>query len=257
MNPYGKILISALLTLVSVFSWGQSSKIYTKKARMEDFPVRTTKVVLSGQSLLDITLKDEISARWSASPFEFCTIAQYENLKDDNSYYFLRLVREDGVAFLSLSKGGKENETDNLKKPFEVVRIAIAPDGSTAGREFAFMGAFVDIVQKFAEDAMRTDMIGLAGLAHYNKVSLNGREISFNENIGNKLMTEGDSDALVALVIAPLDISFTSRCYKMLISADTHELYYYRRNKYTGPKDKAFTEQEYKRFAKRNGKLAR
>lgn len=257
MKTLMKTCLAALMLCTSVLAWGQSSKIYTKKARMADFTARTTKVVVSGNSLLDLAFKDEVSSGWNVSPFEYCTVQQYLELQNDNSYYFLRLIRENGVAFLSLSKGGIQKDPDNRKRPFEVVRIAIAADGATSGREFAFLGAFIAIVQRFAEDAMRTDMIGYAGLNHYNKVSLEGRKVWFNETAGNEMITRGEADALVGLVIAPHDIGFSTKCYKMLISTDTHELFYYKENKFKGPSDKEFTRKEMDKFAKRNGKLAR
>ena len=253
-NQLRTYFAAALLVLVCAAASAQSSsKMYTRKVRLADFPSRTTKVVVDGQSLLALTLKDEISARWTVSPFEFCSLAEYETLRQDNGYYFLRLVSDEGVNYLSLSKGGKDGEQNNLTKPFEVVRIAIGREGDDSGREFAFLGAFTDIVQSFVQDAMQTDIAGYAGLKAYNKLNLEGRSIIFDEDEGDEAMVSQLGDVLVALVISPQNISFDTYCYKMLVSPDTHELFYYVRKRYTGPRDREFTERELKRFTKRNG----
>ena len=152
-----KAFFAAILLLALPLSSGAQGKFYTRKVRLADFTTVVTKVVLGGQSLLDITLKDEISGRWRISPYEYCSVQEYEKLKDNPSLYFLRLVRDEGVAFLCLEKGGREDDADVLKRGFEVVRIAISSESSPSGREFAFMGAFVDIMQTYVEDAMISD----------------------------------------------------------------------------------------------------
>ena len=56
-------------------------------------------------------------------------------------------------------KGGKPDETDQLKKPFEVLRMPIASVDDPTGRELVFMGAFLDIIQRFTEEAMTSDRV--------------------------------------------------------------------------------------------------
>ena len=88
-----------------------------------------------------------------------------------------------------------------------------------------YMGAFIDIIQAFAEEAMISDRTAYTGLKSYNQRTLSGR-------------------------------SFDSFCYKMLIAADTHELLYFRKSKYKGSKDAAFTKSEIRQFSQRNGIIA-
>lgn len=252
-----KAFFAAILLLALPLSSGAQGKFYTRKVRLADFTTVVTKVVLGGQSLLDITLKDEISGRWRISPYEYCSAREYEKLKDDPSFYFLRLVRDEGVAFLCLEKGGREDDADVLKRGFEVVRIAISSESSPSGREFAFMGAFVDIMQTYVEDAMVSDRKGYAGLKRYCRSNLEGKTIVLDPDNGDELFISGAKDTLVGIVIAPSDISFKTKCYKMLISADTHQLYHYAAARYAGPADKVFSSKEIKYFERRNGVIAK
>mgnify|MGYP004619940007 FL=1 len=230
---------------------GAQGKLYTRKAKLEDFPTRTVKVVIGGSSFLDLSFREEITTRWRISPYEFCSPAEYESLKSDNSLYFLRIVSDEGVAFLLLTKGGKEDEDDNLKKPFEVIRVPIASIDDPSGKELMFMGAFVDILQAFVEDAMVSDKAAYSGLKWYNSRKFSGRKIYLNDpDLVDEKYLSGEDGALVGICIAPTLVSFGSRCYKMVISADTHELYYFNASKYSGSRDREFTEREIK---KRNG----
>lgn len=252
-----KKLFIAITLLLAGFSAFAQGKMYTRKVRLEDFPVRTTKVVLGGNSILDMRFKDEISARWRISPFEFCTAADHEALKNDHTLYFLYLGVDEGVAFMTLSKGGNEDEEDNMKKPFEVIRVPIANMDDPSGKELIFMGAFIDVLQSFVEDAMSSDQIAYAGLKYYNSKKLTGKRVYLDEEKVDSLYLKEEPNALLGITIAPTNISFKSNCYRMLISADTHEIYYFRKNRYRGSKDEQFTESEIRLFDNRNGIIAR
>lgn len=252
MKPLmSKIFLGLALMFVCLSAAGQ--KLYTRKARLEDFPTRTLKVVAGGNSLLELSVRDEIASRWRISPFEFCTNEEYEELREDNSYYFMQLGTVEGIAFLILTKGGKEDESDNLKKPFEVVRIPIASIGNPDGRELMYMGAFIDIIQAFVEEAMISDQAAYSGLSWYNSRKLTGMKVLVNTEETDAAYHEGTPGTTVGIIIAPTAISFNSFCYKMLISADTHELYYFSKTKYKGSKDALFSKSEIRQFERRNG----
>lgn len=247
------ILLAFLLCAIDAFSQG---KVYTRKARLEDFPIRTTKVVIDGNSFLGIALREEIALRWRISPYEHCTPAEYDKLKTDNNFYFINLVEEDGIAFLTLSKGGKEEDDNQFKRPFEVVRVPFASVGDPSGRELIFMGAFVDILQIFVEDAMLADQVAYSGLKHYNSSNLSFKTIYLDPEKADEQYLNNTPGTLVGICIAPTEISKRSYCYKMLITADSHELYYYKKAKYRGSKDTSFTESEIKHFINRDGIIA-
>ena len=63
----------------------------------------------------------------------------------------------------------------------------------------------------------------------------------------------GEPDALVGVCVAPHSPEEGKRCFKMLIAADTNELYYFDQARYRGPEDAAFGDSEIKKFGRRNG----
>ena len=244
------LFLSAFLLLGSLSAAGQG-KVYSRKVRLGDFPTRTTKIVLAGSSILELALREEIAVHWRISPYEFCTQEEYARLRTSNNLYFLRLAQEDGIAFLILAKGGKDDEKESLRKPFEVVRMPIASSGAPSGRELVLMGAFLDIIQAFVEEAMISDRTAYLGLAAVNVAPLRGKRIILDPDEADRVYLAPEPDTLVAVTIAPEEIGFNSFCYKMLISADTHELYHYARARYKGPRDARFSEAEIQRFTRR------
>lgn len=248
------LFLTAALLLAATAARGQG-KIYTRKVRLEDFPTRTTKVVITGNSFLELALREEIAVHWRISPFEFCDAGEYDRLRSSNNYYFLNLAREQGIAYLILSKGGLDGEKESLKKPFEVVRMPIACFDEPSGRELVFMGAFLDIIQSFVEEAMISDKVAYGGLSSANGTRLNGKKIYLDPDAGDEAYLGREAGALLGVTIAPSQIGFDSICYKMLISADTHELYFYSKGKYRGPRDGRFSESEIRSFTRRGGEI--
>lgn len=250
-------IVAAILALMlaPVICSGQA-KIYTKKARLEDFTSKTTKVVAGGLSPMAIDIQNEIRSRWHVSPYEICAIEDYEAARSDNGLYFLRLVQEEGVMFLSLSKGGQENAADMKARPFEVVRIPVSSSDGSSIDGFAFTGAFVDMVQRFAQDAMESDLIGYAGLKSTGSRKLDGKAVVLDPEKARKAMLEGYSGTLAGIVVAPSFVSFKTKCYKMLIDCESHELFWYSESPYLSPSDAAFNEKDIKTITKRHGVIA-
>ena len=84
-------LILSVLISGAIPAAGQAkqAKIQTRKVKLSDFTTKTTKVVLCGGQLFDDALQEEMARRWLVSPYEFCTLAEYEKLKSSPDYYFL------------------------------------------------------------------------------------------------------------------------------------------------------------------------
>ena len=123
----GILLILAFLAPVSAS--GQA-KINTKKVKIADLATRTTKVVTGSGGIVDSALRDEVSARWRISPYEFCTVEEYNSLKDNPDYYFLLIARSDekkyrGMLTLTLMKGGKAKAEDPQKRPVDVASLPL------------------------------------------------------------------------------------------------------------------------------------
>jgi len=273
MRRRGFILSLIFMLLFPVLLSGEG-KVFTKKVRLADFTTKTTKVVLSGSALWDANLKSEITSRWHISPYEFCTVEEYEALKTRPDYYFLRTVKTTfkdetgpGLVFMSLIKGGKEKNPDSMDQTFEVVGAPVAATGESSGREFLYLSAIIDIFQEFVLDAMESDRQAYAGLQMYNsrlskcrakKIFLSESDLGFNftpelrndllnanfrvvsENEADAVFHSGEEGSIVSFTVAPQDAGTSSYCYKMLVDAGTHELVYYRRHKVTNKAWKGF-----------------
>lgn len=240
-------LALALLAAAAASALAQG-KIYTRKLRLADFPTKTTKMVLAGNSFLDLALREGIAVHWRVSPYEFCSPEEYERISSSSSYYFLTLAQDGGIVFLVLSKGGKEGEKDQLKQAFEVVRLPIASAGDPSGRELVLMGAFLDIIQTFVEQAMLSDRTAYAGLSATADARLRGKTVLLDPDAADAAVLSRQQDALAAFAVAPADPEDGSYCYKMLISADTGELFLFEKSRYRTPDDARFTDADARRF---------
>lgn len=254
------ILVSVLMPMIA----GAQAQINTKKVKIADFPQKVTKVVLSGNDFFDLALQEDVAARWRVSPYEFCTLDEFETLKTDDSYYFLittktKFKREaaPGLMFMSLVKGGPEAEK-GIGKMLEVVSMPIASAEDPSGREFAFLQSFLDIIQDHALQSIESDVVGYAGLAHHtdNIRNCRGKRIVFakcdissqvddeivynhfdkeihviNEEDADRFIANVVPNTLVSICIAPTEAKKGSYCYKMLVDSETHTLFYFRRHK--------------------------
>ena len=252
--PY---LFLTLLLLASGWAAAGQGKVYTRKLRLADFPTKTTKVVLAGHSFLELALREEIAVHWRISPFEFCTPEEYAGLRNSADHYFLTLAQEDGIVFLSLSKGGKEGEKDQLRQAFELIRMPMASVDDPSGRELVFMGAFINIIQQFVEEAMIYDKVAYGGLSATGSLSLKGRTVYLNPDAADEAFLREEPDALSGLVIAPGESGAGGFCYKMLISADTHELFHFEKSRCRVPSDAAFSDADARRFTRRGAAVKR
>lgn len=239
------------------------AKINTKKVKIADLPTRTTKVVLGQGGIMDSALRDEVSARWRISPYEFCTVEEYNSLKENPDYYFLLIARSNekeykGMLTLTLMKGGKAKAEDPQKRPVDVASLPISSSDFPSGREVVFLPALVDIIQDYVTRAMKSDGAGYSGFDIYaSQVRRTGikriyfseddlipdmdaafKERYFDEDMlimseaeADKAFQDGTYNTLVSFVVAPFDPQNGSWCYKMLIDAGTHELLYFRHHR--------------------------
>lgn len=163
MKPVIRCLFILLLSAIQFTAGADGMKIYTRKAKLEDFPDRTLKVVMSGNPGFDAVLKEETASRWVLSPYEFCDAQEYDRLRTSSIHYFLTVTSEDGVVFLSISKGGTEKNTDYLKRPFEVISLPLAKAGKPIEPASRHIAAYLDIIQQFVEAAMESDKTAYIG----------------------------------------------------------------------------------------------
>lgn len=278
-----RIFLIAAAFIVPIAMSAQA-QIDTKKVKIEDFTEKTTKVVLTGNIFFDQSLKDEVVGRWRISPFEFCSLEEFDELKTDDSYYFMLMVKSQfrkesrpGLSMLSVVKGGPEAEK-GIGRMLDVVSVPLMSAENPTGREFIFLPAILDIIQEHIVRSMETDVAGYSGLSTYNEnmTEAAGKDIIIAEedlsseispeimkefearsiftadaDTVDEMMLDNTPNALVSFTVYPADEAPGSYCYKMLIDAQTHKLYYFRRHKISKRNGPGFLIEDLDRIADR------
>lgn len=267
--------------LLPVLTWGQA-QINTKKVKIGDFTQKITKVVLSGNEFIDTAFKDEVTARWRISPYEFCTLEEFNNMKNSDEYYFLIITNgqfkkdlSPTIQFMTLIKGGKGSD-QGIDGMLEIVSLPVASAQFPSGREITYIPAFLDIIQDYTLDSMEKDANAYGGLTNYtaNIVRSEDMKIAFSkddlavsldsleegtdsfgkdmlimeEEEVDALMSEGAEGTIVSYVVAPFEPQNGMYCYKMLIDTQNHKLYYYKRHKITAKDGPGFLKEDLKRI---------
>ena len=272
------ILLLSLLITPAVFGQAQ---INTKKVKIADFTQKTTKVVLTGNMFYDSALQDEIATRWRISPYEFCSLEEFENLKSDGRYYFLITTKgqfkrenEPGLTFLTLVKGGSD-AAGGIDKMLEVVSFPLAAAEDPSGREFIYLSAFMDIIQNYVIESMDKDFNAYGGLGNYcldlpktagmtivfseddlssldemtRKLYFNDSMVIEDEDSTDIHITENSENTIVSYTVAPSAPVPGSYCYKMLIDTRNHRLYYFKKHRMTSRNGKGFLPDDIRRIS--------
>lgn len=281
-----RILILFTAVLFPLLACAQA-QINTKKIKIADFQEKVTKVVLTGNDFYDLALCDEIASWWRLSPYEFCTVEEFNELKNNENYYFLitadsrfKKENEPGLTFLTLVKGGKGAD-QGISKMLEVISLPIASASNPSGREFTFMPAFLDIIQDYTEAAMNNDFNGYAGLCgnteNFRKdpnlqimfaesdLSANidraFKDLNFDSDMSvidvddaDSRMEAGTPNVVVSYVVAPDNPVAGSYCYKMLINPESHKLYYFRKHRISKKYGVGFLQEDILRINNQRGR---
>jgi hypothetical protein len=275
-----KFIVFTFSIILSLTAFGQA-QIDTKKVKIADFTQKITKVVLSGNMFYDATLKSNIAAKWHISPFEFCTLDEYNKLCTDDSYYFLlttngqfkREVKPE-ITFLTLVKGGKDADK-GIENMLEVVSFPFAPAEDPSGREYVFLPVILNAMQNYIVDSMDHDINGYIGLTNYTlnisksadrtlvfsegdispNVSDQTKNACFDEKVlvlveedADKYVSPEKENTLVSYVVAPSSAKIGSYCYKMLFDPQDGTLYYFRKHKISKKYPAGFLAEDLKRI---------
>ena len=276
-----RLVILLAAALLPIFASAQA-QINTKKVKISDFTQKTTMVVLTGNMFYDSSLEDEIVARWNASPYGFCSLEEFEQMKGSEEYYFLLSTKgqfkketEPGLQFLTLVKGGKKAE-EGIAEMLEVVSLPIASAEDPSGRETVFLPVFLDIIQEHALESMDNDISGYTGLSNYSlnlhktgdmvivfseddlssEITDAFKESNFDDEMiiaeeedADEYLTDDKQNAAISYVAVPTDAKPGSYCYKMLIDNQSHKLYYFKKHKITKKSGAGFLAEDINRIA--------
>lgn len=258
MRRFLKVLLCALILAFTFQArLDAQGQIQTKKYRLSSFTASTLKVVTGSAPMLDGVIMDGMTSQWRISPYEFCTVQEYEKLSKDPRYYFLTVAKSQGLTMLCVARGGIAGDSNPAKDSFEVISVPVASEDSPSGREVTFIPAVLDIIQDYIEAAMTSETAGLSGLAAVAKGGSRLAQMAlcvceddlseqvtqamkdelqakgvliFDAESADALFASGRESTLVTWTVAPSTPGKGAYCYKALIDAGTHELCYFQRH---------------------------
>ena len=266
-----KFILVVVATVLCTAAFGQAT-IRTRTDILKDFTLLTTRVVLSGDEMLDQVLQEEVASRWRISPFEFCTFREFENQKNNTDYYFLLTARMKGIRYLTLVKGGPGEGIGDL---YEVVSVPLSPAVGATGRELVYLGALIDFVQGFTDKAMQFAYRGIKGLrTHGNhpaklsnkQIYLSSEDLSSKtekvksryfdsdfkevpEEEADKIFMDNTYNAIVSYTIVPTQPVSGDWQFNMLFDAVTNEMIYFRRTRVRDTETAGFDSGDLKRIS--------
>lgn len=248
-------------------------KVFTRNMRLQGYEGKITKVVLSDNLVMDSALKDEVYTRWTVNPYEFCTDDEYEKLKTNPEYFFLRFVVQEssdslsGLACLQYTKGGPDN-MEKIEGSFEVLRIPVGymENDAVPLHNLQYLPAYIDIIQNYLKEASLSGRVAYMGLPAITVSKIGGRKCLIPESdlasdvsgkqrknftssgkisfVGPKdcarVIREEAPSVAIGVAIFPASRAAGSVCYKMVVGTDDHKLYYFSKHHIKGESDAGF-----------------
>ncbi len=262
------LIILSIFFALNVFGQGQ---INTKSFILQDFKDKITKFVETGNIFFDQVLKAEVNSRWYLSPYEFCSVEDFNFYKEKEDYYFILLtenIEDDSQTFMHLRvlRGGKEAK-DGIEKMFEVTNIVLCPANNEQGRELVYLPAFIDYLQQDIEGIIqkRSKFSKIFSFFKKERPNLKNKEFYFAKSDIDKdlessdfqenniqildsdqvdsIFQENRKNAICSYTIRLKDESAGSSYYKFLIGADDKKIYYFKKFRIT-KKHFGFTKKE-------------
>lgn len=246
------------------------------------FASKITKVVIPSTSLADLMLRDAVNRGWRISPFEFCTLEEFNRIKADTNYFFL--MRVDGmyrrdlepkVEYLTLFKGGPEVKR-GLFSSHNIITLPLQQSDDLTGVTLNLLPIYVDIIQNHIYKVQRDLSLAFKGNSFYAErvKEAKGKNILFSKESINydirdydiasmfkgeaKLTTASDiegavvnnrENTVVAVVILPKGDPAGSFCYKLMIDTGTHELLFFRRHRISSRMPAGFTREDLRKIS--------
>ncbi len=271
--------IAVILAPTGLFGQVQ---ITTRREKIKDFTSKTTKVVMSGDEILDEALREAVTTSWSLSPYEFCSKDEFNALKTNAGHYFLLVVKgqekkeyEPGIDLLTLVKGGPE-AAKGINEMLEVVSFPLRSAQLPSGRELAVLPAIIKVMQDLTKTMTSSEMKAYSSLNSYNKnlgkiknrqlyipaediaPQVDGKTLGkldqdifiTDEDEVDGILARGAYNAVVSFVVAPADPVDGSVCYKMLFTADTQELLYFKKHRISSRRGRGFLPDDLKEIKK-------
>ncbi len=262
----------------------EQQKVEPAREYYGDIPARITKVVTAGDnSMTDLLFRNAVEENWTISPFEFCDYGEFERIKTDTNYYFLlridkmhRKTTDPVMEFICFIKGNGKAEADISEMP-ELIALPLFPEDGDNDRVFSYLPAYMHIIQSYIQNIVdgrfypsgngkihlgipdksrnscilfnKEDMAYTPPMQEFERMFRGRAQIVSQDSI-DRAMSSAAGKTLVSLSVAPATAGKGSFCYKMLISADTYELYYYKRHRITQKKGAGFLKSDLRRISR-------
>lgn len=281
MKSFKKILIALVAIFIAAPAVSQA-QVFSKKEDLKDLNSKTLMVVLENNSMIDLTLKQAVEKEWSLSKIEFCDLDKFEKIKTDTSYYFLIRVkgifkkeREPSIEFLSLLKGGDEAYL-GIDQMYDVLSLPFQQIDDPDGYIIPYIDAYINIIEAHVLRVQKKKIAATLGLSWYSNrlQELKDKIILVNEVDLSDLVSKEEANDILkksgkvveedeiydaidnkkanmvyTICIGPEVEKQGSYCYKMVVSADSHDIYYYRKQKVNAKNPKGFLPEDLKKIA--------
>lgn len=273
-----------MLLLSLSFSSGVFAQKFIRETRntFTGFGAKITKVVIPSNTLPDMVLRDAVNKGWRISPFEFCTVEEYERLKGDTSYFFL--MRVDGrykkdlepkIEYLTLLQGGPEVKRGTYNNK-NIITLPIQEAEDVSGANLHLLPIYIDVIQNHIYKIQKDVTLAFKGNSFYadrvtevkdKKLLVAAEFLSFTpaeteiqdlfkgkaqlvsqEDVEDAVMANKEN-TVVTILIKPRGNSRGSYCYKMLIGTDSHELLFFRRHKISLLLPAGFTREDIRKIS--------
>lgn len=262
-----RFLTIILTSLVSLTCLAQAQvTIVSKKERLADFPTKTMKVVLPGEDYISMALREALRNVWSVSAFEFCGPEEFNALKEKDGYYFMVPFKHegkkyDGITYLTVVRSGAKQ----LEDMTELATMPLAPGDEPLGREGAYMPAILDIMQRYIEKSLVDGFKSISSMIEKapkgGTMDLVIDEADLGSGISDKLrekklngVVKSSAEAAEifqdatrtasGFTISPTEPGDGAVCYRMLLDARTHALYYFEKHKITESNGRGFLKKD-------------
>lgn len=226
----GPVQIAGILLLAALllpFQAGAQKKIYTRSYMLQDFKSKTTKVVLGGDSRLNAALRRDVTSFWILSPYEFCSVAEYEKQKNSPDCYFLYPEISKGIVFLTLARGGKEDDPSAFKRPLMVGSVPVCGENDDTGSVNVYMPAYLTMIQDFVEVALDSEMKAYRGLSALARHAPRDTKVHTDPEEAAEAFRKMEPNGAVSIFITPDGNPASKPRYKLVFSTDGYELYFY------------------------------
>lgn len=261
----------------------EEKKIESGREYYGDIPARVTKVVIAGDnSMTDLIFKDAVEESWNISPFEFCSYEEFDRIKTDTNYFFLmrldkkhRSENDPSMEFVCYLKGNKK-AADNISAMPELIALPLFPENDGSDRIYSYLPAYMNIIQNYLQKIVdgraypskrgviqtgvfeknrntkvllrKGDLVYQPSMQEFERM-FRGRAEEVSQDDIDLALSQSTPNTLVSLIVAPSEIYGKAYCYKMIISADTYELLYWKRHRITPRKGPGFLKSDLKRIS--------